>query len=612
MTMLGPANVPLDLLAPAVDVEARADGVQVLRSPVPLGAYPATLSERLFHWAAVAPDRVFLGERCESCESGWRTVRYGEAASQILSLGQGLLDRGLGRERPLAILSDNSIGSGLLLLAAMHVGVPVAMVSPAYSLLSGDLGKLRMIGERVRPGLVYADDAKAYRRALTLLAELGAQPLRGATGIDKLRAELTPEVARRHDATGPDTVAKILFTSGSTGAPKGVLNTQRMLCANQQTIAQLWPFLRRTPPVLVDWLPWNHTFGGNHNFNMVLFHGGTLWIDGGKPAPGLIERTVANLREHSPTLYFNVPRGFDVLLPALEADDALSERFFSRLQVIFYAAAALPQSLWERLELLSQRICGRAIFMASAWGSTETAPLVTSVHYPIPRAGVIGLPAPGAELKLVPVAGKLEARVRAPWVTPGYFGEPELTAAAFDDEGFYRTGDALALADPAAPQRGVLFAGRIAEDFKLTSGTWVNVGSLRVEVIEATAPLVWDVVIIGEGCERLGALIFLSLAGARAYAQRPSASLAELLLSDSVPAGIRERLRAGLAEHNLRNPQSSRRIDRALVMREPPQIDAGEITDKGYINQRAVAERRSPEVKRLYSDDPKVVVVDRS
>ncbi len=606
--MSGSAKAPLELLQPAVDVERRGDGTLVLRSPVPLEAYPQTLSERLFAWAAAAPARVFLGER--RGDGGWREVTYAEAVAEVLALAEGLLvrlrARGLEDDRPLAILSDNSVDSGLLLLAAMHIGVPVAMVSPAYSLLSADLGKLRAIGSQTRPALVFADDGERYARALAALEALGAEPIVGARGLAELRATPTAEVERRHRQTGPDTVAKILFTSGSTGAPKGVLNTQRMLCANQQAIAQLWPFLRRTPPVLVDWLPWNHTFGGNHNFNMVVFHGGTLWIDRGKPAPGLIDRSVANLRERSPTLYFNVPRGFDVLLPALEADPELAAHFFADLQVIFYAAAALPQSLWERLWRLSERTCGRRVFMASAWGSTETAPLVTSVHFPIPRAGVIGLPAPGAELKLVPVAGKLEARVRAPWVTPGYLGEPELTAQAFDEEGFYRTGDAVAFADPAAPERGVTFAGRIAEDFKLTSGTWVHVGSLRVAVIEAAAPLVQDAVITGDGREGLGALIFPSLAGARAIVGDPDGDL-ETLCAESV---LREHLRAGLAEHNARNPQSSRRIERALLMIEPPQIDASEITDKGYINQRAVIERRAAEVERLYAaEDPDVIAV---
>ncbi|MEZ4382742.1 MAG: feruloyl-CoA synthase [Nannocystaceae bacterium] len=591
-----PADPPLELLPPRVEVVRRDDGALLVRSPVPLGAYPRTLGDRLLYWAAAAPERVFLGERRGD---GWREVTYAAATAAILELAQGLLDRGLDGARPLAILSDNSVDSGLLLLAAMHVGVPVALISPAYSLLSADLGKIKAIGAKTRPALVFADDGERYGRALAAMAGFGAEPLVGGEGLAQLRAAPTAAVAERHAATGPDTVAKILFTSGSTGAPKGVLNTQRMLCANQQAIAQCWPFLARTPPALVDWLPWNHTFGGNHNFNMVVFHGGTLWIDDGKPAPGLIDRTVRNLRERSPTLYFNVPRGFDVLLPALERDAALRERFFARLQVIFYAAAALPQSLWARLRRVREATLQRPIFMASAWGSTETAPLVTSVHFPIPEAGVIGLPAPGAELKLVPVAGKLEARVRAPWITPGYLDEPALTAAAFDEDGFYRTGDALAFADADDPSKGVVFAGRITEDFKLTSGTWVHVGSLRVDVIAAGTPVIQDAVITGEGRERLGALLFLSLAAARDVAGMAEAE-AEALAA--APA-LREHVRAGLAAHNARAPQSSRRIDRALVMIEPPQIDAGEITDKGYINQRAVLERRAAAVERLYASD---------
>lgn len=593
----------IELLPPRVLVERRPDGATLLRSPVALEAFPRTLGERLAYWAAAAPERVFLGERRGA---GWHEVSYGTAMATILALAQGMIDRGLGPARPLAILSDNGVDAALLMLAAMHVGAPVAMVSPAYSLMSQDLVKVRSIAARVAPALVYASDER-YRRAIAAIAAPGREALVGAEAVAALATTPGPEVAAMHAATGPDTVAKILFTSGSTGAPKGVINTQRMLCANQQAIAQLWPFLGRRAPRLCDWLPWNHTFGGNHNFDMVVFHGGSLYVDDGRPAPGLCERTVENLRMISPTLYFNVPRGFDVLLPFLEEDAELRGRFFADLDLIFYAAAALPAPLWRRLWAVSERALGRRVFLTSAWGTTETAPLVTSVHYPIDAPGVIGLPAPGAELKLVPAAGKEELRVRAPWVTPGYLGEAELTAAAFDEEGFYKTGDAGALVDPARPELGLRFAGRIAEDFKLTSGTWVHVGPLRVEVIAAAAPLVQDAVITGEGREALGALVFVNPAAARAIAGE-GAEAGALGSSSS----LREHLAAGLRAHNERCPQSSQRIARALILAEPPAIDAGEITDKGYLNQRAVLGRRAAEVERLYAAEPDaaVIVVD--
>jgi feruloyl-CoA synthase len=390
--------------------------------------------------------------------------------------------------------------------------------------------------------------------------------------------------------------------------PKGVINTQRMMCSNQQAIAQVWPFLESKPPVIVDWLPWNHTFGGNHNFNMVLRNGGTLYIDAGKPAPGLVEKTVANLREVSPTLYFNVPRGFDVMLPYLEADTGLRDTFFARLDLIFHAGAALPQPLWERLEKLSVDSTGKRARMVSAWGSTETSPLVTSVHFAIDRAGIIGLPAPGIELKMIPNGDKLEMRVRGPNVTPGYWKAASLTKAAFDEDGFYCIGDAGKLADPADPSKGVVFDGRTAEDFKLMSGTWVHVGVLRVNALAAATPLIQDAVVTGHDREEVGLLAFANPAGCRTLCKDAASEtpLSEMIARDEVRAHVRE----GLATHNAANPGSSTRITRVLLMATPPSIDANEITDKGYINQRAVLERRADLVKRLYGDDPEVIRID--
>ena len=607
--MRDPNDLSLDLAPAAVLRSERADGGFELRSPLALGPYPRSLLEPLRRWAERDPERVLLSERRGE---GRVLLRYDAAWSRLRRLGAALLARGLSPARPLMLLSDNGLDNALLQLAAMYVGVPAAPVSPAYSLVSQDLAALRHVADLARPGLIYAADGARFGRALAALAApalVSAAPQPGHEPLADLLAGTSDLAAAdaAHAATGPDTVAKILFTSGSTGLPRGVINTQRMLCANQQAIAQLWPFLAREPPILVDWLPWHHTFGGNHNLGMVLFHGGTLHIDEGRPAPGLIERTAAALREHPPTLYFNVPRGFDVLLPHLERDAELRAAFFSRLRVIFYAGAALPPHLWRRLgELARREGAADRVLMASAWGATETAPLVTSVHFPTDDARVIGLPAPGCVLKFVPREGKLEMRVKGPNVTPGYVRQPELSAAAFDDEGFYCIGDAGRLADDADPSRGVVFDGRVAEDFKLTSGTWVHAGALRLAAIAAAAPAIQDAVVTGEGRAAVGLLLFLNLEACRALAPDvPTDSL-------SHDPRVRAHLSAGLAAHNAASAGSSRRVARALVLREPPAIDAGEITDKGYINQRAVLRRRAAELARLYADppDPEVLVLE--
>jgi feruloyl-CoA synthase len=420
----------------------------------------------------------------------------------------------------------------------------------------------------------------------------------------------TPAVDAAFARVGPDTVAKVLFTSGSTGQPKGVINTQRMMCANQESAAAAWAFLGDHPPVIVDWLPWNHTFGGNHNFNMMLRNGGTLYIDAGKPVPALIGRTVANLREVSPTVYFNVPRGYAVLLDHLEKDEGLQQSFFARLDLLFYAAAALPQSLWDRLERLGMKARGRKVPFISSWGLTETAPAVTMVHFPIDRPGNIGVPGPGMAVKLAPVGDKLEIRVKGPNVTPGYYKAPELTAKAFDEEGWLRTGDAVRFADPADPAAGLLFDGRVAENFKLSSGTWVNVGMLRPQVIAAGAPVIEDAVVTGHDRDEIGLLIFPSLAGLRSLCPELGA---EARLEEMVgkPA-VREALAQGFARHNTTMQGSSMRIARCVLMTEPPSIDANEITDKGYLNQRAVLTKRAALVERLHAEpvSPDVIVIE--
>jgi len=608
--------LPEDFFAPAaVTVREGGDGVLYLSSPRALGDYPPALGHYLVHWAATAPNRAFLAER--DGDGDWRTLSYADALDRVRRLASRLLTLGLGPGRPIAILSPNSIAQALLSLAAIHVGIPVAPVSPAYALMSRDYGKLKHVMGLLAPGMIFVDTPAPFAAALGALdtgpTRLLARQADHAGGdnlllIDDLIAAgdaADTAVDKAFAALTPDTVAKILFTSGSTGDPKGVINSQRMLCSNQQAMAQCWPFLERHPPVLLDWLPWSHTFGANHNFNLVLRNGGTLYIDQGKPAPGLIEATVSNLKNVAPTLYFNVPAGYEALLPYLEADAAFARHFFSNLEMVFYAAAALPQAVWERLEAVASKAgVARPVF-ASAWGSTETAPLATTVHYPIARAGTIGLPIPGTVLKLVPTADSFEVRVKGPNITPGYWRQPELNHAAFDDEGYYIIGDAVRFAEPGNPAAGLAFDGRIGENFKLRSGTWVNVGNLRIQAISAGQPLIRDAVVAGDGETFVSLLIFPDEAGCRQAAGK-DLPLAELIADPDVIAALRR----GLAAYNRQFPASSTRIRRALFMLEPPDIDKGETTDKGYINQRAVLRRRADLVARLYADGDGVIVID--
>ena len=601
--------------APArVDVEQLPGGGFVLRSPLKLESYAANICSYLVDWAEQAPERTFLAER--SVTGDWRSATYGEALASVRALAQALLANGVSEDRPVMILSDNSIENGLLQLAAMFTGFPVSPVSPAYSLMSRDFGKLKHVFDLVRPKLVYASNGELFNDALmaldldgvTLVVKEGVPAGIEAVPIDELLAtKPTSAIDAAFSRVGPETVAKILFTSGSTGMPKGVINTQRMMCSNQQAITQIWPFITRRPPILVDWLPWNHTFGGNHNFNLILRNGGTLHIDAGKPAPGMFQATVDNLREIAPTIYFNVPRGFQMLAPYLEQAAEFRDHFFSNLDTIFYAAAALPQDLWERFENLSMAALGKKIAMTSAWGLTESAPLATGVHFPIARAGVIGLPVPGTELKMLPSAGKLELRLRGPNITPGYFRRDDLTQEAFDEDGFYRTGDAGKFADPDDPSQGILFDGRVAEDFKLLTGSWVSTGMVRVAAISACTRLIQDAVVTGHDRDDIGLLIIPNVAGITKIAGLgPDASLPDLLGNEKV----RQTLRDDLAAHNSRNPASSTRIGRVLLLTEALDIDAGEITDKGYVNQRAVLERRHVLVEQLYSNDAEVILID--
>ncbi len=597
-----------------VAVEQRSDGSSVLRTRQTLGAYPDKLTLRLEHWAREAPDRLFLAQR--GPDGAWRSVTYGQALALVRGLGQALLDHGLSTERGIAVLSGNGIEHGLLMLAAQYVGVPYAPVSPAYALVSGDFGKLRHVLGLFPAGLVFAADGRRFERAFravvppdaTLVVAGNLPDGLAATLFDDLAATVpTPAVDDAHAAVGPDTIAKVLFTSGSTGLPKGVINTQRMLCSNQEVLAHLFAFVRDEPPVLVDWLPWNHTFGGNHNFGLVLYNGGSLYIDDGKPVGGGTETTVRNLREVAPTIYFNVPKGYEALLPHLAGEPALRARFFSRLHTLFYAGAGLSPHVWKRLEELAVETCGERIAILTGLGATETGPMAMNANRAYDEPGRIGLPVPDVALKLVPVGDKLEARVRGPGITPGYWRQEDLTAKAFDDEGFYCLGDAIRFADPDDIGEGFLFDGRIAEDFKLATGTWVSVGALRARVIRHCAPLVEDVVVAGHDRDDIGILIFPHAPACRSLCPGlpATAAVAEVLRD----AAVLDRFRDLLGSLAGASTGSSTRIDRALLLADPPSLDVGEITDKGSINQRAVLKHRAALVEELYAPLPGPFVV---
>jgi feruloyl-CoA synthase len=602
--MTKPLRNPSQLFAkPAVDVERRLDGSMILRSPYAPQTHARCAGEDLEHWAEATPQQKFLQER--SAQGEWQGVTYAEAREQVRKIAGWLLTQNLSADRPVAILSDNSIEHGLLMLAAMHIGVPVAPISQAYSLMSKDFAKLKNIFALIKPGLIYVSDYSRFATALAAVKDMHNGKIVAGTNISGDALPFSAMLSQANDAAvdkayaaiTPDTIAKFLFTSGSTGEPKGVINTQRMLCSNQQAKSQLWPFLHDTPPVIVDWLPWNHTFGANHNFNLVLKNGGTLYIDAGRPMPGLFEHTIKNLHDISPTLYFNVPRGYDMLVTALRADEKLRQSFFKNLQAIFYAAAALPQNLWEALEQLSLETTGEKVAMVSAWGSTETAPLATDCHFQAEKSGVIGLPVPGCELKLLPNGDKLEIRVRGPNITPGYWKRPELTAKMFDEEGFYIIGDAVRFLDESQPVRGLVFNGRVSEDFKLSSGTWVNVGMLRVKALALLAPIAQDIVLTGHDSDSIGFLIFANATACRSLCVNlpADATLAQVLSHPSV----RGKVLSGLQALAREGGGSSTYATRALLMAEPASIDAGEITDKGYINQRAVLTHRAMLAQRL-------------
>jgi feruloyl-CoA synthase len=546
-----------------------------------LDAWPARLTDKIDQWATEAPDRPFLAQRDAS--DSWRSLTYREFREGVRRVAQGLLDHGLDGSRSLAILSGNSIDHALLAYGAMYAGIPHAPVSPAYSTVSKDYSTLRTICGVLRPDLIFAAGA-IFDPAINAVRTPDTMVVNDLTAL--MPRTVTEHVDRANAEVTADNVAKILFTSGSTGTPKGVLNTHRMLCSNQEMIRTVMRPLAQAPPVICDWLPWHHTFGGNHNLGLTLYNGGTLYIDEGRPVPGLFEATVRNLREISPTVYFNVPKGYELLVRALRNDPALRETFYRRLEFTFFAAAGLNGQVWDDLDAISVAHCGEPIAMLSGLGATETAPFALSTGKALARAGAVGLPVPGMDLKLARVGTKWEARVKGPNITPGFLRDPELTREAFDEEGYYRMADALRWLDPKDPQKGLVFDGRLKEDFKLSSGTWVSLGPLRVRLIAHFSPYVLDAVLVGADREAVTALVFPD-----------TVTCAERFRS---PESERDTFRALLASFAEQATGSASCVRRIIIMREPPSLDANEITDKGSLNQQGVRERRAALVDDLY------------
>ncbi|MGM4888236.1 AMP-binding protein [Tardiphaga sp. 20_F10_N6_6] len=593
-----------------IDVERRPDGVIVMKSLIPLMPYETHLPASLAKWAKERPDHTWLAQRAGD-DRQWRRLSYGEAKRTADALTQALLDMKLAADGPVAILSGNSIEHALMTMAAMQARHPAAPVSPAYSLMSQDHAKLKYLFELIKPVAVMVQDGPTFQKALDALDLTDIKIIhvaRPPTGIastayaDMVATMVTPTVDASLAQIMSDTVGKLLFTSGSTGMPKAVINTQRMMTANAAMMMQTRPRdPNAQPPVYLDWMPWNHTMGGNALFNPLLIDGGTLYIDDGRPMPGMIDETLRNLREISPTYYANVPAGYAAIASAMEKDDALARSFFKNLNLMAYGGARLPDDLYDRMQALAVRATGERIVFYTGWGCTETSPTSTGTYWDTERVGLIGLPFPGVELKMVPVDSKYELRLRGVNVMPGYYRQPDLTKAAFDEEGFYKIGDAGIFVDDNDPVQGLIFSGRVVEDFKLTTGTFVHVGSLRTDVIAAATPVVQDALITGQDRPYIGVLAWPNLPACRIMIGEPEATFADVVKHPAVLACLKK----GLQAHNAScEGASSRRIARAMFMVEPASIDGNELTDKGYINQRAGLERRAALVAQLYAEHP--------
>ena len=606
-------------------MQRRADGVIVLKSRFELQPYAPHIPALLAQWAQARPDQTWLAQRKGPARQ-WQRLSYAQAKRQVDGLTQGLLDLKLPAGHALAILSGNSLEHALMTLAAMQARLPLAPISPAYSLLSQDHAKLKYLFALVQPAVLLVQDGVPFQKALNALDLSGVtvvhveRPAQRQDGIASMafdalaQTPVTAEVAESIAQITPETVGKLLFTSGSTGMPKAVINTQRMMCANVAQSRQARQPAGDQPTVVLDWMPWNHTMGGNALFNAVLGDGGTLYIDDGRPLPGLFDETLRNLREVSPTYYANAPSGYAALAAALEKDPELNLCFFKNIELLAYGGARLPDDLYERMQALAVQALGERIVFYTGWGSTETAPTSTGTYWETERVGLIGLPFPGVELKLVPLhaAGphtkdaKYELRLRGVNVTPGYHGQPELTQAAFDEEGFYKIGDAGSFVDPGDPRQGLVFAGRVTEEFKLTTGTFVHVGELRTDAIAAASPVLLDALVTGHDRPWVGLLAWPHLAACRQLIGLPEASFEQVVAHPTVRACVA----AGLSAHNASTAgASSRRIARVLLMTEPPSIDGNELTDKGYINQRAGLDRRAHLVQRLYAESPDAEVI---
>ncbi|MFN4099040.1 MAG: feruloyl-CoA synthase [Pararhodobacter sp.] len=595
------------LWQPEVEWEHKDDGSILIWQKAPLEAYPDRISDRIHHWAGKTPDVTWMAERGPDGE--WIRVSFAEMLGAVRAIGQALLDRGLSTEKPLIILSGNSIGHALMALGAQYVGIPSAAIAPAYCLVAGEFGKLISIREQITPGAVYAEDSAPFQRALgEVFADL---PVLGKTGPglaaswDSLLATpVTDAVDRANAATGPDTIAKFLFTSGTTGSPKAVIQTQRMMCANMEQVTDCYAFLRDEPPVILDWAPWNHVAAGNLVFNVGIYSGGTFYIDGGRPTREMMPETIRNLREVGTNWYFNVPFGYEMLVEAMKADPSLAKAFFGNLKLMYYAGAAMARHTWDALEDLAAKATGERILLATGLGSTETAPFAIFNTDPAAEAGNLGVPAREIILKLVPADGKWEARLKGPNVTPGYWRNEALTKDAFDEEGFYCLGDALRFADPEDPSKGFFFDGRVAENFKLSTGTWVGVGALRAKLTDALGGLARDAVIVGEQQDSLGALLVPFRPAIEKLVPGGEGMADAELYTHPV---LRSALSTRLAAYNATATGSSLRVPRVMMMVEPLHLDRGEVTDKGSVNQRAVRAHRQDLVAALYAGDERVI-----